>query len=613
MNFRHAARAAIASTLVGALMIPAPAGAQDLGTLPIPDLGAVGELLDPVGDLVDEILGTIDPGLRDLPLDNAVRLLADDAVDAAIALSQATFETSDVVMIGRDDIFADSLSSVAAQGIIGAPLLLTQTDAIDERVAAEIARLGATEVIILGNESAISEAVEAQLRESFEVSRAGGPTRIETAIELAQLVAPDADTAIIVRAYPSEGADQSQAYADALAAGPFGSLEQIPVLLTTSEDIHPATMSYIEDAGIENVFIIGGENAISLNISELLEGLLSSVTRIAGPNRAATAIAIANQMGFTTAADSSRLILTEVAGDTDPLWAAGYAAAAHAAVFEAPIIPSTGAILPPETLVYLLSGLLDNALRLGNEPLICNSFVNILACEAAALLLVGLLDEVDALLGGALSDLLGEAGLQDLLDQLSGILPGADGLSPAMITDLVEMLGLPAGSGLDDLAALPQTVQDSLVGLLGTEGNRPSGSEQAVITDLLGQLTGLLGGATVNTDNPTQAAAIADVFAGMGDLLGNDGAEMPFGEAEALLGGVASLVQELTGTLDLDALGGLVDGLGIDGDADVVAILGMVAGLLSQGGDPGQLTEAFGEPAAGLADVVGQLLGAFSS
>jgi hypothetical protein len=120
-----------------------------------------------------------------------------------------------------------------------------------------------------------------------------------------------------------------------------------------------------------------------------------------------------------------------------------------------------------------------------------------------------------------------------------------------------------------------------------------------------------MGAQRIDMDNPTQVNALADILAGMGDLLGADQGQDGVAQAEALLGGVATLAQDLLGDLDLATLGGLVDLVGIDGCAQ--DLLAAVGSLLSQGGDPDQLTAQFGDGAAGLAQLVESLLGAYGS
>ena len=623
-----------------ALTAAGPAAAQSLPDLPVAPSGAIGELLSPLEDLLGEITAPLGDALGDIPLDNAVTLTAEDAVDAAVALSQITFDSSQIVFVGRDDVFADTLSSVAGQGIAGAPLLLTQTDAIDERVITELGRLGATQVILLGSTAAISEAVEAEFAEIYgtaNVSRVGGPSRIETAADMAALLAPAADHVVLMRAYPSAGNDQSQAYADALSAGPLASVQELPSLLTTTEYLHPATEAYLDDAGVSQVTIIGGEAAVGAAVEQTLLDKGMTITRIAGNNRWHTSMLIANAMGILDAADANRLILTEGGNIDAPLWSAGFAAAAHGAVYQSPVILADGPLLPPETISFIADGLISNALRLSNEPLICNSFVDFLACEAAALLMLGTLDEVNALLGGALEAVLGPL-FDPLREALDGAIPGPGEGSPGLLGQVLGLIGVggteedPAASNCEDgidndedgeideadecdgsadsqmdavLASQPTAVRAAFVDLIGPSGARVSTSEQSVLIDILQDLQDTLGG-PVDTTDPAQAAALVDVLRAVDGVLGDRSGNVPLGELTSLLEGV----EDLADLVDLVALGEVVDALGIDTLPVVEDLTGMVSGLLAGSqfaSAEEELVGTYGEAAAPLAAVIDRL------
>ncbi|MGI9017078.1 MAG: cell wall-binding repeat-containing protein, partial [Euzebya sp.] len=153
------------------------------------------------------------------------------------------------VLIGRDDIFPDNLASGALQGAEG-PLLLTDTDELDQRVIDEIDRLGVDEAIILGDEAAISADVEAELNDLLsDVSRLGGETRIETAIEVT--AESGATTAILARAF----GDGSQSFADSLAAGAWAAADGFGVLLTQTEVLTGNTADYLASGDIDQVII----------------------------------------------------------------------------------------------------------------------------------------------------------------------------------------------------------------------------------------------------------------------------------------------------------------------------------------------------------------------
>jgi putative cell wall-binding protein len=116
--------------------------------------------------------------------DPGTRLDAGDTVEAALAWSRYAVPDggAPTVLLARDDDFADALASGGMQGALRAPLLLTPSAQLDPRVDAELDRVGAERVVILGGRAAVSAEVERSLTDSGRsVARAFGdpadPTR----------------------------------------------------------------------------------------------------------------------------------------------------------------------------------------------------------------------------------------------------------------------------------------------------------------------------------------------------------------------------------------------------------------------------------------------------
>ncbi len=249
---------------------------------------------------------------------------------------------ADVALIGTAGGFADSLASGVAQGTLDAPLLLTGTDALDQRVADELARLGTTRVVILGGTAAISPAVEQELATLVDtVDRAAGATRLQTALAVADLTAPDATEVILARAF-GEG---SAAFADALAAGAVAAANGLPVVLTPTESLDPALGQWLVDRGVTTVHVAGGTAAISDQVVTDLETLGLTVVRAAGGTRFATAVLLGRNVAGTSGAP------TLVEGTGDLAWASGFAAARSAT---GGVVLSAGAELPGDTISALL-------------------------------------------------------------------------------------------------------------------------------------------------------------------------------------------------------------------------------------------------------------------
>ena len=447
-----------------------PAGGQAIPALPeLPaDLGELGDIdglhpldpvLAPVFDLVNGLAGAIDDLLADVPVVNTLQLGGKDAVEAAIAFSQATFpDGAETAVLARDDLFADGLSSGAFQGFFDAPLLLTGSGDLDERTAAELIRLGMDRVTILGGEDALHPVVVAKLEAAgLEVIRVDGPTRVETAVEAAGVTSAAATTAVLVRAYPDAGQGDDQAFADVLAAGPYAAENGWPILLTTSDALHPAVADYLAGSAVQDVVIIGGGSAVSGSAEGELRDMGLTTRRVAGANRYATAIAIAEARGFADSGDADRIILAESNSRAD-VWAPGFAASSHGDRNRAPVILANGLELPAESLEFILNGLSDN-LTDGGAALVCAPFVSPVVCEAAGLLLIGNLTDAVDLLDIVLEDL---PNLGDLLDAL-----GVAGLLPEELQALIDQVD----AVVDEVGGTVGDVVDDLLG--GGDGGLP--------------------------------------------------------------------------------------------------------------------------------------------
>jgi putative cell wall-binding protein len=298
-----------------------------------------------------------------------------DAVGAAVAFSQLTFPTgASEALLGRDDVFADALASGALQD--GRPLLLTRGDSLAPATDAELERLGVKTVRILGGTGAVSVAVENQLKTAgYAVQRVSGPSRIETAIAVARAAAPESAAVILARAFAGE-TDPTQAFADSLSAGAWSAESGRPVLLTESAKLSDATAAYLKEKQVKQVYIVGGETAVSPAAAAQATALGATVTRVSGPTRFDTAVAIAKARGVESGAQAKRVVLVD--GQAATGWSSGFAAAALAGADSGgPVLLTNGATLPEPTSAYLAPG--GPAV-----DLVCAPSVSAEACEAAA-------------------------------------------------------------------------------------------------------------------------------------------------------------------------------------------------------------------------------------
>ena len=312
-----------------------------------------------------------------LPPAGVTRLAAasGEAADVAAAWSgQREDVTCACAFLARDDDFADALASGGAQGATGGPLLLTDSSALSEGARAELQRLQVERVTILGGEQAVVAGVVAELEAlGIAVDRLAGATRIETAIAIAEAFPQLSGAPLLVRAYQATE-DPTTAFADSLAAGREAAASGRPVLLTTGEALSPAVAAYLEDEGVEALTVVGGTAAVSDAVLDALREAGIEPTRVAGSDRAGTAIAVATQLsGAASAADAQSVVLIE--GFAPDAWVDGFAAAGHQPA--GPIVLASGPELPDATAAWLQGGA-------GDVPLLCGARITPAACDAAA-------------------------------------------------------------------------------------------------------------------------------------------------------------------------------------------------------------------------------------
>ena len=218
------------------------------------------------------------------------RLQGPGRIDTAIDISNDDFPSgSELAVIARADLFPDALAGTPLAVEHDAPLLLNPTDALDPSVAAELERLGVTDVIILGGEDAIEPAVEEAINAmGIDTSRVAGATRFLTAIEIAD------DLGNPTKIMLASGLD----FPDAATAGVAAAKAGGAVLLTNGDEQSSDTAGYLDAHSPPTVYAIGGPAADAEPGAEAIAGAdrfetASEVARefFASPNKVGIATA----------------------------------------------------------------------------------------------------------------------------------------------------------------------------------------------------------------------------------------------------------------------------------------------------------------------------------
>jgi putative cell wall-binding protein len=218
------------------------------------------------------------------------RASGEDRIGTAVDISQAVRDDADTIVLARADEYADALAGAPLAAQLGAPLLLTGTDRLDSRTAAEIDRLGADQAVLLGGTAALSSSVEDELtRAGLSTRRAAGPNRFATAAEIAAQL-PPSDGVFLAE---GANADPERGWPDALSASALAARLIRPVLLATRDNLPSESADAL--SAQDTVTIVGGPDALSEDLAAQVDEVAGTVRRVAGADRYETSVRLADE------------------------------------------------------------------------------------------------------------------------------------------------------------------------------------------------------------------------------------------------------------------------------------------------------------------------------
>lgn len=210
--------------------------------------------------------------------------------ETAAKISQAEFTQADTVVLANSMNYADALAGVPLAKTKNAPILLTNKETLDKATLAEIKRLKAKNVIILGGKGAVSEQVEITLKnQGITTERYEGGTRFGTATAIAEKLNENPTDVFFV---------YYNGFPDALSASTAAALKNAPIIyLTTDGDMNADTAAYLaklkKASSVKNAYVIGGTGVISDDMMKKAGNALGvAPTRLFGANRFETCIAV---------------------------------------------------------------------------------------------------------------------------------------------------------------------------------------------------------------------------------------------------------------------------------------------------------------------------------
>lgn len=128
------------------------------------------------------------------------------------------------------------------------------------------------------------------------IERIAGDTRFKTAIEISKQSYEHSENIVLVNGFN---------FPDALAAGPLALSLKAPILFTEKTSLNTDTLSEIARLSANNIYIVGGNSVVGIEVEEELKSLGYNVCRKGGEDRFLTSVEIAKELLKEKASDTA--------------------------------------------------------------------------------------------------------------------------------------------------------------------------------------------------------------------------------------------------------------------------------------------------------------------
>ena len=230
--------------------------------------------------------------------DEILRLLGATRFGSSFAIAdqlkaELGVDKFDTILIASGRNFADALAGTYLAAKKNAPIILADSkndNSADIKAYLDENLADGGKVYILGGEAAVSESIENALT-GYEVERLKGKTRYETNLEILKEAGVATEEILI-----ATGTN----FADSLSASASGR----PILLV-GKTLTAGQKEFLASLNGNELYIIGGEAAVSVEIEAELNAYDEDIKRLKGKTRYETSIAIAEE--FFTEVESAVL------------------------------------------------------------------------------------------------------------------------------------------------------------------------------------------------------------------------------------------------------------------------------------------------------------------
>ncbi|HBG1231932.1 TPA: N-acetylmuramoyl-L-alanine amidase [Clostridioides difficile] len=212
-------------------------------------------------------------------------LTGSDRYETAVKISKEGWKNgSDKVVIINGDVSIDGIISTPLATTYNAPILLVEKNNVPDNVKSELKRLNPKDVIIIGDDNAISKTTTNQIKSTVNASqtRLNGSNRYETSLLIAKEIDKNHDVEKVYITNANGGE------VDALTIAAKAGQDKQPIILTDKDSITDNTYKWLKSEDLQNAYFIGGPQMISTNVINKVNGITKdSVTnnRVYGEDR----------------------------------------------------------------------------------------------------------------------------------------------------------------------------------------------------------------------------------------------------------------------------------------------------------------------------------------
>ncbi|MGK7376440.1 cell wall-binding repeat-containing protein [Planococcus sp. 1R117A] len=242
-------------------------------------------------------------------------IIGKDRIATAIEVSKQLYPTGfastkakKTVVLATSHGYADALSAGPLAAHYGnAPILLNKQATLSANVEAEIKRLKANHIIMVGGTGSLSAGIESKLKGmGVTVERLSGADRYATNAKINSKL-PNTSGVFVA---------SGNGFPDALTAASAAVVKNWPIVLVNER---LATPDRLNNAFGDDIVIIGGTSSVPTKIETNLEKLIGSdkVLRLSGPTRYETSTAVLNY--YSDEFISNSLIVSSGANYPDAL------------------------------------------------------------------------------------------------------------------------------------------------------------------------------------------------------------------------------------------------------------------------------------------------------